>query len=68
MGLLSEADCRECELIRKPRNGFAHQIKVSLKTEKVVSICAQLQFSAKRYDEVHIDTRGQFTSAVVALI
>lgn len=68
LGLLSETEYRECELIRKVRNEFAHQIKVSFKTEKVVSLCAQLQLSAKSYGDVHVDTRGQFTSAAVALI
>lgn len=68
MGLLSEVEYRECELIRKVRNEFAHQIKVSFKTEKVVSLCAQLQLSAKDYGDVHVDTRGRFTTAAVALI
>jgi DNA-binding MltR family transcriptional regulator len=68
LGLLSEIEYRECELIRKVRNEFAHQIKVSFKSEKVVSLCSQLQLSAKSYDKVHVDTRGQFTSAAVALI
>jgi len=67
-GLLSEAEYRECELIRKVRNEFAHQIKVSFKTEKIVSLCAQLQFSAKSYTDVIVDTRGQFTTAAIALI
>jgi mannitol operon repressor len=68
LGLISEAEYRECELIRKVRNEFAHQIKVSFKTEKVAGLCGQLQLSAKSYDNVHIDTRGQFTTAAVALI
>lgn len=68
LGLLSEIEYRECELIRKVRNEFAHQIKVSFKTEKVVSLCAQLQLAAKSYGDVHVNTRGQFTSAAVALI
>lgn len=68
LGLVSEVEYRECELIRKVRNEFAHQIKVSFKTEKVASLCALLQFSAKSYGDVHVDTRGQFTTAAVALI
>lgn len=68
LGLMSEVEYRECELIRKVRNEFAHQIKVSFKTEKVVSLCAQLQLSAKDYGDVHVDTRGQFTSSATALI
>ena len=68
LGLLSEVEYRECELIRKVRNEFAHQINVSCKTERIVSLCAQLQLSAKSCGDVHVDTRGQFTTAAVALI
>jgi DNA-binding MltR family transcriptional regulator len=68
LGLLSEIEYRECELIRKVRNEFAHQIKVSFETEKIVSLCAQLQFSAKSYADVRVDSRRQFTTAVVAII
>lgn len=67
-GLLSEVEYRECELIRKVRNAFAHQIRVSFETEKIVSLCAQLQYSAKSYADVVVDTRGQFTTAAIALI
>lgn len=68
LGLISERDYRDCELIRKVRNEFAHQIKVSFKTEKIVSLCAQLQLAAQDYGDVKVDTRGKFTSAAVALI
>ena len=68
LGLLSEVEYRECELIRKVRNEFAHQIKVSFKNEKVVSLCSQLQLAAKSYGDVHIDSRSQFTTSAVALI
>lgn len=67
-GLLSEVEYRECELIRKVRNEFAHQIKVSFKTEKITRLCGQLQLAAKGYADVHVDTRSQFTTAAVALI
>lgn len=68
MGLISEAEYRECELIRKVRNEFAHQIKVSFAKEKVISLCAQLQMAAKPYADVVVSTRSQFTSAAVLLI
>lgn len=68
MGLISEREYRECELIRKVRNEFAHQIKVSFGTEKVVSLCAQLTMAAKPYADVTVGTRGQFTTAAVSLI
>jgi hypothetical protein len=68
LGLISEVEYRECEILRKVRNEFAHQIKVSFMTDKVVSLCTQLQLSAKNYGDVHVDTRGQFTTAATALI
>ena len=68
LGLISEAEYRECELIRKVRNEFAHQIKVSFATEKVVGLCAQLQMAVKPYADVKVNTRGQFTTAAVALV
>lgn len=68
LGLISETEYRECGLIRKVRNEFAHQIKVSFATEKVVRLCGQLQLSAKDYGDVRVETRGQFTTAAVALI
>ncbi|SYZ53810.1 hypothetical protein CPBF367_18870 [Xanthomonas arboricola pv. juglandis] len=52
LGLISEAEHRECDLIRKVRNAFAHEIKVSFNAEKVVSLCAHLQFAAKSYGNV----------------
>jgi mannitol operon repressor len=68
LGLISEAEYRECELIRKVRNEFAHQIRVSFATEKVVVLCAQLQMAVKPYADVKVNTRGQFTTAAVALV
>ena len=68
LGLLSEVEYKECELIRKVRNEFAHQIKVSFKSQKIASLCALLQLSAKSYGDVHVDTRGRFTTAAIALI
>ncbi|WP_448110792.1 transcriptional regulator [Pseudomonas lini] len=67
-GLISEIEYRECELVRKVRNEFAHQIKVSFKNEKVVSLCAQLQLSAKSYGDAYIGTRDQFTTSAITLI
>jgi DNA-binding MltR family transcriptional regulator len=68
LGLVSEVEYRECELIRKVRNEFAHHIKVSFEAEKVAGLCRQLKMSAKSYGNIEVDTRGQFTTAAVALI
>lgn len=68
LGLISEIEYRECELIRKIRNEFAHQVKVSFATEKVVSLCAQLQMALKPYADLKVSTRAQFNTAAVCLI
>jgi hypothetical protein len=68
MGLISEAEFKECQLIRRIRNEFAHKVKMSFEVDRVKSLCANLSMSAKPYGDVTVSTRGQFTSAAVALI
>ena len=68
LGLILEPEYRECELIRKIRNDFAHTVKVSFDDSAVADRCRELSFSAKDYDEVVVSIRGKFQSAVVSLI
>ena len=68
MGLISEQEFKENNLIRKVRNEFAHKVKMSFKDERVCGLCTSLSLSAKSYDDVTVDARGQFTTAAVALI
>jgi len=68
MGLISEAEFRECQLIRKIRNEFAHKVKMSFEVDRVKSLCASLSMSAKPYGDVTVGARGQFTTAAVSLI
>jgi hypothetical protein len=68
MGLISDRECRECEIIRKVRNEFAHKIRMSFDDDKVRGLCASLTFSAAPIEGGKFDARGQFTSAAVSLI
>jgi mannitol operon repressor len=68
MGLISEAEFQECELIRKVRNEFAHAVKMSFKDDRVKGLCSSLTMSAKPYENAAVDARGQFTTAAVSLI
>jgi mannitol operon repressor len=68
MGLISEDEYKECELVRKIRNEFAHKVHMSFKNDRVRSLCESLTMSAKPYEGVDVNTRGQFTSAAVALL
>ena len=68
MGLISEIEKDECDLIRKIRNEFAHKARMTFDNATVQSLCSKLTMSAKSYSDVTVSTRGLFTTAAVALI
>jgi mannitol operon repressor len=68
MGLISEDERRECDLIRKVRNEFAHKVPMSFDNERVRGLCSALTYSAKPYGDVTVSTRGAFSTAAVSLI
>lgn len=68
MGLLTEKEAKEAELIRKVRNEFAHSVHVTFETPKVVALCRKLQMDAKPYGDMVWDARGALTSSAVGLI
>ena len=73
LGLISEKEFHELNLIRGIRNDFAHNIHTSFETQSVVSRCEQLKYRAKDYTkedstEITVAADGQFTTAAVGLI
>lgn len=68
LGLISEREFKECEVLRRVRNRFAHEIHTSFDDQSVRDMCSNLTFSAKSYEDVLVDARFAFTSAAVALI
>lgn len=68
LGLITERERRECDLLRRIRNRFAHDIHPSFDDEAVKSLCFELTYRAMPYEGVEVDARGSFTSAAVALI
>lgn len=68
LGLISDDERDECDLIRKIRNEFAHKVKMSFETERIRRLCSGLKYSARPYADVTVSVRGQFTTAAVALI
>jgi mannitol operon repressor len=68
MGLISEVEYKECDLVRKIRNEFAHKVHMSFKDDRVRSLCASLTMNAKSYPGVTVDTREKFTTAAVSLV
>ena len=67
LGVITERERRECELIRKIRNKFAHHIHPTFEDEDIKSLCLELTFRAMPYGDVQVDARGSFTSAAIAL-
>ena len=68
LGFISGREYRELETIRKIRNQFAHDHRTSFSDQGIVDRCQNLAFSAKDYGDVVVDSRGQFTTATLALI
>lgn len=68
LGVISEREYRECERLRKIRNVFAHNVHASFSDQNVKDMCANLDYSAKDYENVVVGARGQFTTAAVGVI
>ena len=68
LGLISAREYRDVETIRRIRNQFAHDHRTSFSDQGIVDRCQNLAFSAKDYGDVVVDSRGQFTTAALALI
>jgi mannitol operon repressor len=64
MGLISEDEFRESEIVRKARNEFAHKVKMSFLNDRVRSLCAAMKYSVSGEKSA----RHQFTSAAVVLV
>ena len=68
LGLISAREYRELNTIRNIRNQFAHDHRTRFSDQGTVDRCRNLAFSANNYGDVVVDSRGQFTTAAVALI
>lgn len=68
LGCISERENDDLETIRSIRNAFAHELGANFDDDAIKDRCALLTFAAQDYGNVKVNTRGQFTSAVVALV
>lgn len=68
LGLISADESRECDLLRRIRNEFAHKVNASFDDERVMAITQELKFAAKAYDDVVVSSFGAFNTAAAALI
>lgn len=73
LALITEPEFKECHVIRKIRNEFAHSHRSSFDDNRIIDLCANLQFRAMDYPdptggEVKVDPHGQFITAATSLI
>lgn len=68
LGLISNDERAEIDLIRKVRNEFAHAVKMSFDDGKVPSLCATLKLSISAQTGVKPNARMRFTTSAVAVI
>jgi mannitol operon repressor len=67
LGLISDVEFQDIDLIRRIRNDFAHDMKASFADKSVRSRCGQLKHKAP--DEIgKVSAEGQFTSAATGLL
>jgi len=68
LGLLRPAEGRECELLRKIRNEFAHKVDANFDDPKIVALTTELKYAAQDYNNVVMAPFGRFNTAAVGLI
>lgn len=68
LGLISAREYRELETLRKIRNQFAHDHRISFSDQGIVDRCQNLAFSVKEAGDAVVGSRTQFSTAAVALI
>lgn len=68
LGLISDKERDDCDVLRKIRNEFAHNHRASFTDNKLIDLCNNLNHSAKDYGEVVIGTYGQFSTGSIGLV
>ena len=68
LGLINERESRECSLIRRIRNKFAHEVSPTFEDPGISDLCIELSYRAMPYDDVTVSAEGSFTSAAVSFI
>jgi mannitol operon repressor len=65
LGLITDAEAKQCDILRRVRNEFAHEIEVSFKTGKVRDICNNLMVPERDRDA---DPRRKFMTVLILLL
>ncbi|MGA3080494.1 MAG: hypothetical protein ABSD44_03820 [Terracidiphilus sp.] len=65
LGIISEAEYAEIEIIRKIRNKFAHSVIASFRDQQISDWCADLRGGVPGLDS---NPRGRYSTSIVPLI
>jgi DNA-binding MltR family transcriptional regulator len=68
LGLISDDEFHNIQLIRKIRNYLAHELHSTFDDPSVVDRCKLLRLKAHDYGDVVVGTTGQFQTAAVAVL
>lgn len=68
LGLLTERELKECHVLRRIKNRFAHEVHTSFDHQDIQALCKNLSMAAQSYGDVVVDARGQYTTAAVSII
>jgi hypothetical protein len=68
MGLISEMEFKECQILRKVRNEFAHKVKMSFDDPKVQGLCSGLTQFGEWEDRKPVVPRAKFSMSAIAII
>jgi hypothetical protein len=68
LGLISDREFREINILRRVRNSFAHGVHVSFDRQDLKALCQNLTMSARGSGPKDDDTRGLYATSAVCLI
>jgi mannitol operon repressor len=68
LGLISDEEYRDCEVMRKVRNAFAHNVKVSFDEQPIKDLCRKLRFFGDTYMNRKITIEGVFRLSAGAMM
>jgi mannitol operon repressor len=66
LGLITELECRECDIIRRVRNEFAHRLHgLTFEDQEVHDLCNDLQANTPDGERFRGDARQLFINSVI---
>lgn len=68
LGLISDEERNDCDILRKIRNEYAHNHRTSFEDKNLIDLCKNLHHSAKSVYGKEVEIYGQFKTGAVGLL